>query len=95
MDFQSSQLDAMDGNWKEASNSRRAGVFETWRSEEKILKLRQSHGKLGDIVVVQPEGALAPVLNTAVDPHTKIDQIAEYLDQGGEGDIDDKIVDDH
>ena len=84
----------MDGNWKKASDSRRAGVFETWRSEEKILKLRQSHRKPGDIVVVQPEGAPAPVLNIAVDPHTKIDQIAEYLDRGGEGDIDDKIVDD-
>ena len=44
---------------------------------------------------VQPEGAPAPVFNRAADPHKEIDQIMEYLDRGGEGVINDRIVDDH
>jgi len=35
VDPESLQLDAMDGNWNEASNSRDTCIFATWVSEEK------------------------------------------------------------
>ena len=74
----------MNGNWKEARNGRGAGVLGAWISKEKGFQLGQSHNKLGDIVVVQREGALA----TAENPYAQSHQVPECLDLGGKGNID-------
>jgi hypothetical protein len=51
MDLQFLQLEAMNGNRKEACDGRGAGVCEAWESEQKKLQLRQDHSKFGDVVV--------------------------------------------
>jgi len=76
----------MNGNRKEAGDSREAGVFETRVSEEKRLQLSQGHSEFGDLVVVQLEDALAAVVFVAVAaaPHVKIDQVPKKLNRGDE-----------
>ena len=60
VDLQRFQLEAIDGNRKEASDSCEADVFETRVvSEEKRLQPRQGHCGVGKIDVVKLEGALA------------------------------------
>jgi len=48
----------MNVDWKEARDSRGAGIFETGSPEGKVV---QGHSELGDIVVVQFEGVLTIV----------------------------------
>jgi len=57
VDRQFSQLDAVDRNLEEASNSCGVGIIETRVSEDKNLQLGQGHNELGDVVVVQLEEA--------------------------------------
>jgi len=87
MNLQPSQLEAINGNQKEATDGRGAGISETRFPEEKILQLSQRHCKLGDIIVVQLEGAPA-ASSVAVDLCSKRDQVAKHLYRGGEGCID-------
>jgi len=85
MDQQIHQLEATNGNRKEASNCRGAGVFEARASEGKRLESRQGHGELGNIVVVQLEGASVIVASTVTEGiYVEIDQVLKYLDCGGE-----------
>lgn len=89
MDLQVFQLDAMAGNQKEAFNNRGACILETRSSKVESLQSRQGHGKLGDVAVVQPEGALGlPVFAAAVVPYTQIDQVLKHSNWGDEGSID-------
>ena len=52
----------MNGNLKETNNSCGAGVFGTRDTERERLQLREGHGKVGDIVIVQPEDTLTPLV---------------------------------
>lgn len=85
VDIQDFQPGAIDGNWKEASDSRDAGVLLAWESEVKALQLRQGYSEVCDVIVIQPKGALALA---AANHYFQGDQIPKHLDRGGEGDID-------
>lgn len=61
MDLQLLQLVAINGDRKEAGDSREASVFKTCVSEEKRLQLSQGHSEFGD-VVIHVEDAFAPVV---------------------------------
>ena len=83
MDLQLPQLVAVNGNWKEAGNSRETGVFETRVSEEKRLQLSQGHSEFGDVVVVQLEDALAIVVFVTTGAlYVETDQVPKKLNRG-------------
>ena len=85
VDHQLLQLAAMNGNRKEAGDSRETGVFETRVSEEKRLQLSQGHNEFSDVTVVQLEDALAPLaLVVAVDAYMEADQVPKTLNRGDE-----------
>ena len=89
MDLQILQLGTMNGNRKEAGDSRKAGVFKTRVPEKKRLQLSQGHSEFGDVVVVQLEDALAPVAFVmTVDIYFEVDQVPETLNRGEERSID-------
>jgi len=88
VDQQTSQFEAANGNRKEASDCRGAGIFEAWASEGKGLEPGESHNELGDIVIVQLEGAFIIVASAMTEGiHVEIDQVPKDLNRGGEGGI--------
>jgi len=74
----------MNGNRKEAGDSRETGVFGTRVSEEKRLQLGQGHSEFGDVVVVQLRDAFATVVFVlvAAAPHVEVDQVPKTLNRG-------------
>lgn len=52
----------LDETQKEANDGCGAGVFETRKSMEKWLQLRQRHNELGDVIIVGLEDVLFNVL---------------------------------
>ena len=73
----------MNGNQKEAGNSRETAIFEARASEEKRLQLSQGHGEFGDVIVIQLEDALAPAAYVVtVDLYAELDQVPKTLDRG-------------